>query len=75
MYNDIVQDLSSTPTFLAMLTPGSIGGAAVSLKVAAVSEFTAGAFIGESYDDGRVVVTWTYQFIVMGQGSTLSQLG
>ena len=55
VYNDIVQALSSTPTFLGNVDlPDPYGGAAkVSFKVAAVSEFAPGAFIGElSFDDG-----------------------
>ena len=55
MYNDIVQALSSTPTFLGDVDlPDPYGGDPnISLKVAAVSEFTPGAFIGElSFDDG-----------------------
>jgi hypothetical protein len=55
MYNNIVQALSSTPTFLGDVDlPDPYGGDPnVSLKVAAVSEFTPGAFIGElSFDDG-----------------------
>ncbi len=55
MYNDIVQALSSTPTFLGDVDlPDPYGGDPnVSLKVAAVPEFTPGAFIGElSFDDG-----------------------
>ena len=55
MYNDIVQALSSTPTFLGDVDlPDPFGGDPnISLKVAAVSEFTPGAFIGKlSFDDG-----------------------
>ena len=55
MYNDIVQALSSSPTFLGDVDlPDPYGGDPnVSLQVAAVSEFTPGAFIGElSFDDG-----------------------
>jgi hypothetical protein len=55
MYNDIVQAFPRTPTFLGEVNLADpLGGdPKVSLKVAAVSEFTPGALIGElSYDDG-----------------------
>ena len=49
LYNDIVQASSSTPTFLGKVDlPDPAGGDSnISLNVAAVSEFTTGAFLGE----------------------------